>query len=245
MLITANLSFPIDDQIYQYEGCEISEYGVSELPWNQLNPETHLGTKILISISLPAQINIALKVEGQILREANIDQDYMTIKFLWTPEKLREFKALLKSYGHPPEPNFRSLPRLLSSESLKYFPKNISLYKTPDTSSGQTFNTIGSPIITQVQDINPYGTLVSTENQLSASFSPYETVIAVIEPRGGYNHQIRIQSKIVRILDDFAADSGNPIRKLAVKFIKVHPMDLRHFKNFMTLIIEEIQHKSN
>lgn len=244
MFITVNLSFQIGEQVYHFEHCDISEYGASELPWQNIDPETH-GIKINLQASLTEAPQTTLKIEGQLLKEETIDQKNLTIKFLWTPEGLKEFRTLLKAYGHPPEPNFRSLPRLISSQSLKYFPKNIFLYKTAESTTGQTFNTLGSPITTQVQDINPYGALVSTENQLSHRFAPHETVIAVIEPRGGYNHSIRIQSRIIRIVDDFADGSGNPIRKIAMKFIKVHPMDLRHFKNFMTLIIEEIQHKSN
>ena len=239
MVITGKISFAIEDQTYELESCEISEEGISYIPWRAINPDQHLGIKTQVTINFKDASAPALCVEGQISREVDLSQDSMNIQLHWTQDKLKIFKDLEKRLGHPSEQKQRKLPRISGNDKLKYFPKNIFLYKCSTDST--EFNTLGTPITSEVRDINPHGALVTTENQTSFKLEVGEEVVILIEPRGSYNHPIRIHVQIVRIIDEFAKENGNRMRKLGMKFLKIHPLDLQHFKQLMTLIIEELQ----
>ena len=239
MIINGKISFGIEDQTYELEGCEISEEGVSYLPWKTLSPDQHLGLKTQVTLTIKDAETSNLVVEGQISREVDLSQDCLNIKFNWTQEKLKTYKDLEKKLGHESQQKQRKLPRIPGNDKLKYFPKNIFLYKS--SADAGEFNTLGTPIISDVRDISPHGALVTTENQISFKIEVGEEVVIVIEPRGTYNHQVRIHAQIVRTIDEFVKENGNRVRKLGMKFLKIHPLDLQHFKQLMTLIIEELQ----
>lgn len=240
MTINGKISFEIEDQTYELEGCEISEEGALFLPWKNLSPNQHLGLKTQVTLTIKDTETTNLVVEGQLQREADLSQDCLNIKFYWTPEKLNVYKDLEKKIGQEPKRRQRKLPRIEGNDKLKYFPKNVFLYKS--SADAGEFNTLGGiPIISDLRDISPHGALVTTENQISFKIEIGEEVILVIEPRGAYNHQVRIRAQIVRTIDEFARENGNRIRKLGMKFLKIHPLDLQHFKQLMTLIIEELQ----
>jgi hypothetical protein len=241
MFIKGDISFTVDQRIFQFSQKNISLFGVTGLPWLLLKPDEHFGRSIFAEIKAGHPHEIVITTPAQILREYEIGSQKMAVRFHLDFDQSTQLEELIKKHGTTPNEYARRFPRIPSLKMIQTFPLR-ALVKMEKPAVENEIQ-IGSSVICDVENISPNGILVSTENQISLSMMPGDSVHLTLDPRGWFPFQVQVQGTVRRITDDFNLESGNILRHIGIKFTHFRAADQKAFLALLKDILEQIKSK--
>lgn len=207
LFVKAHVKVKILDQQLEFIHAPISTFGVSSLPWGQLDPSLHFGKRAQVQIRIPQLPDESLDCEGTLLREATVRGQSMIIKFDLTPDARVRLKTLIQRIGFYPSEHFRKYPRIPLDEALQTFPTRVLLSQRGE-----------EPIVGDVQNLSPNGVLVLTENPNVQSWTPGVSLDLDFEPRGWFRTRVRATAILCRTTDELHPKTRAFKRYLGLKF---------------------------
>jgi hypothetical protein len=250
VFVKGHLNFSIDGQDVEHLHQNISVKGVTGLPWGKLNPKIHFGRAVTVKLRLPLPLDpaqaapanmppdvLTVTTPAHIMRESAVNGESMSLKFSMDAGGRAKLSALVQKSGHYPTEYIRKYPRIPSDSLIQTFPLRVVLIT--DSADG----TFQVPIIFDLDNLSPNGVLIHTENQAALQLVPGAYVDLILEPRGNFQHPIRVQSLICRVSDEMSTINGNIIRYLGIKFTRFEEVDRAAFLELLKGILERIKSK--
>jgi hypothetical protein len=210
---------------------------VMGLPWEALNSREHFGMPVDAALTFQ-QSPEPLHTQAVIIREYSIAGEQMGLKFHMSPENRALLAELIRKNGFYPTDHMRKYPRLPATSSISTFPLR-ALVQTHKLEGEATNDQ--PPIIFDVGNLSPNGILLATESQLSLSIVPNQRLQMILEPRGSFPHQVKVQGLVCRITDSTHFETGNLTRYLGIKFTKVDEMNRAAFLDLLKDILERMK----
>jgi hypothetical protein len=248
VFVKGHLSFTIDGQDIEFLNQNISVKGVTGLSWGKLNPKIHFGRGVEVKLRLPVAVaegqvappNAAPQVltvttPAHIMRESAVNGESMSLKFTMDQAGREKLSSLVQKSGHYPTEYIRKYPRIPSDSLIQTFPLRVVLIT--DSMDG----TFQVPIIFDLDNLSPNGVLIHTENQAALQLVPGAYIDLILEPRGSFQHPIRVQGLICRVGDELSQVNGNIIRYLGIKFTRFEEVDRAAFLELLKGILERIK----
>ena len=139
-----------------------------------------------------------------------------------------------------PTEYMRKYPRLPADAEIPTFPL-MAMVSAP--ASEQKTGPNSSPLLFHVSNLSPNGILIYTENQISMGYLAGERIQIVLDPRGWFPVSIKVAALICRVTDEKHPKTGNVIRSLGIKFLKVDDEHREAFLDLLRDILERIKVK--
>jgi hypothetical protein len=238
VFVKGNIRFELNGQRYEFLQQLVSTGGVNGLPWGALSPTENFGAQLDVELEIVSDEPLSLEVRAHLTREYTTTTETMGVHFDLDPEQERTLGAYVARYGETPKDIPRKYPRIPSNTLIQTFPTHALVSAN---SSAALALTNDQSLVFDVVNLSPQGALLSTENQMALMMQPGEKVTIVLQPRGWFPTQIRLQATIQRVTDDVAGISGNLIRFMGVKFGKIDELSRTAFLDLLKDILEQLK----
>ncbi len=238
MFVKAHLSFELEGNTLEFVHQNLAPSGVSGLPWAPLSPLKHFGKKVLIHVRLATPEPQAFKIHGTIFREQTQFSASMGIRFDNNAPLMELIRNQARKFGFMPTEYMRKYPRLPADPDIPTFPLMAMVSSPAADAQGPTPQ---QTILFHVSNLSPNGILIFTENQLSIGYQPGERVQIILDPRGWFPVSIKIAALICRVTDEQHPKTGNLIRSLGIKFLKVDDEQRDAFLDLLRDILERLK----
>ncbi len=238
--IKGHLSFTLENQNIEYIHQNLSVYGVSGLPWNQLDPNQHFGQRVQVSVKIPGAEPMAFQTPARITREFSLSQRKMGLAFELTQDQRDQLIALIRKSGFLPTDHIRKYPRIPSTELIRTFPLRSIVIPTRRAATGETV-TLAQPMVFDVENLSPNGVLLKTENTAASELMPGDHVSITLEPRGWFPTPIIAEGTLCRILDEVHSRTGNTVRRIGIKIIQINELNRQAFMDLMKDILASLK----
>jgi len=239
VFIKGHLTFEIDGMILEFPNQTLSAFGVTGLPWAPLNAQEHFGRQVQVNLLIPQPKVLHIKGPAYLLRESTLYNEHLGLRFQFDADQKSRLMEHINRYGHYPTDYIRKYPRIPSETTIQTFPLQV-LARFPSQQGGSNPNQ-DAPVTFDVQNLSPNGILISTENQIALSIKSGEKIFMVLEPRGWFPMQIKVEGMVCRLLDDRSPQNGNLVRYLGIKFTKVDEVNKTAFLSLLKDILETIK----
>jgi hypothetical protein len=235
MFVKGHLSFTLDQHSLEFVHQNISVYGVMGLPWGQLSPSAYAGRDVEVTIKIPADPALIIKSKAYIIRESTQYSETFGLKFNMNPDQALTLARHITKHGFYPTAYMRKYPRIPSLNTIQTFPLHVIIQPLNPKLQAQFQN-----ISLTVANLSPNGILIASESPLVGTLHPGERIRLILEPRGAASKQITVEALICRSYDDTHTDSGNTLRFLGIKFIKVDEANRTSFLNMLKHILSQL-----
>ncbi len=235
MFIKAHLQFELDGIPHRFQNLNLAASGVSGLHWNGLSPEKHYGGEVRLEIQTVTQHPETIRCRGRILREATQAGNHMGIRLVPDGAAAKLIDDQIRRFGFMPTDYVRKYPRVPADPLIRTFP--LLAHATHSSGGIADGPTVGFNVI----NLSPNGILIRNDSTLSRQWRPGERIDLVLEPRGWFPVQVKIQAMICWIADERADDTGNDIRSLGLKFVKLEPEHRAAFLDLLQDILGKLQ----
>ena len=235
MFIKAHLQFQLEGTPHRFQSQNLAASGVSGLHWNGLSPERHFGEEIQLEIQTVTQQPENIRCRGRIVREATQAGNHMGIRLLPDGSAARLLSEQIRRFGFMPTDYVRKYPRVPADPLIRTFP----LLAHATRSSGGAPE--GATVAFNVINLSPNGILIRNDSALSRQWRPGERLDLVLEPRGWFPVQVKIQAMICWVADEKDAATGNDVRSLGLKFVKLEPEHRAAFLDLLQDILDKLQ----
>jgi hypothetical protein len=235
VFVKANVRFELEGRRLDFLQQNVSEGGVSGLPWGDLKATEHFGAKVRCDVELPGAQGFT--TPAHIVREYTTTTETMGLKFDMQPAQLKSVTELIRSHGHTPTDIIRKYPRIPSNTIIQTYPTHALV--TPVSSTTLVLNE--QSLVFDIINLSPNGALLSTENQMALMMQPGEKIDVTLQPRGWFPTQVKMQAQICRVVDDIDQQSGNLVRSLGVRFGKMDELNKTAFLDLLKDILEQLK----
>jgi hypothetical protein len=233
--VKGHLAFTLDGKPQEFIHQNLSAFGVTGLPWGPLDPALHFGREVDVQVRIPAEKSAQFTTRATILRENTLFGSHMGLRFRLEPAARAMVESLVRKIGFTPTEYLRKYPRIPSAENIATFPMRV--LGMPEGAD------LNHPLPTSfdVGDLSPNGVLLSTENQAAMEIAPGARIDLVLEPRGWFPHSVRVLGLVCRVSDEKHPTSGNLIRYLGIKFVRVDEPNRLAFLDLLKDILHRIK----
>ncbi|MGZ3687538.1 MAG: PilZ domain-containing protein [Bdellovibrionota bacterium] len=238
VFVKGHLKFALGDAKLQFNNQEISVFGVTGLPWGAVNPKENFGKLVEATVTLPGSEKMEFRTKAYVMRESSAHAQHMGIKFHMDAAQQAELSHFIAKHGHYPTEYIRKYPRIPSSSAIQTFPLKVFVSRRGTRLPGAE-----APIVLDVQNLSPNGILLSTENQIALAIEPGDRLDLILDPRGWFPIQIRVEGLACRVVDEMNAANGNVVRYLGIKFTRVDEVNRTAFLDLLKDILEAIKTK--
>ncbi len=245
MFVKGHLIVLVAGQSLEFIHQNISVFGVSGLTWSPLSPHEHFGKEAQISLRIPAKPDLLIKTRGYLMRERTISGEHMALRFALSTDDHQRLSAHIEKNGIYPTEYLRKYPRIPSTAEIQTFPlralvlppERILAEASPDpTQKGPTM-----PWVFDVGNLSPNGICLFTENQTTMAIAPGDRLHMSLEPRGWFPMQIRVEGLVCRVTEDLHPNSGNVVRYMGIKFVRVDELNRAAFLNLLRDILAQLK----
>jgi hypothetical protein len=246
--IKGNITILIDNNKISHPNQNISAFGVNGLPWFNLNPKKEFGRLVEVLVDIQKPKPYSIRTLALILSEATPESATMVLKFHMDELQKQEFTAFIDKNGLNPIEYARKYPRIPSDALIQTFPMRALLtieQSARPKPAPQSANDSKVPIIFDIENLSPTGTLMSTENQNALHIDPSDIVNVILEPRGWITTRVQIQCLVCRVTDELNPLNGNILRRLGLKFEIISPNDKDAFIALLKEILQEVKIRSD
>lgn len=231
MFVKGNISFHIDSHFINFESQKISSFGVTGLPWQPLDPETHYGKSVFVNVEIRTPVPLNFVVAAQIIREYTPAKNTMGLMFHFEEQQLAAFTEFAKKHGEPPITYTRKFPRIPSNYLIQVYPLQVS---TPVGGHATHFD---------CEDISPDGLMIFTENKAAFSLKVQQKIELKIDPGHFFPHQLNLEASVRRISDDFNPASGAPVRHMGLQFVTPPENEKKKLNELLKDILLQLKEK--
>ena len=242
VFLKGHLTFKVDNRDLEFIHQNISVFGVAGMPWGSLNPRDHFGKEVMASVRITFSEALSILTHARIMRETTAVGEHMGLKFHLEKEAHAKLSALIAKHGFYPTEYLRKYPRIPANSVIQTFPLRVVAF--PDLESAEPDSTFKDPLVFDVGNLSPNGILLHTENQSALIIQPGDKIRILLEPRGWFPMSIRMQGLVCRVSDELSVESGNLIRYLGVKFVKVDDINRTAFLDLLKDILTKIKAQS-
>jgi hypothetical protein len=235
VFVKGHLTFSVEQQDLEFIHQNVSVFGVTGLPWGVLSAKNHFGREVMTTLRIPGDAKLSFWTRAYIMREYTVFGSHMGLKFQMEPEAHERLSAHVQKHGAYPTEYLRKYPRIPADSSIQTFPLRVLAF--PD-GVDQTQN---APLILDVSNLSPNGILLNTENQMALSIQPGNRLHLILEPRGWFPMQIRVQGLVCRVVDELHPSSGNLIRYFGIKFARVDDVNRTAFLDLLRDILSQMK----
>ena len=219
IFVKGNLEFTLHNELVQLKNINISLFGVTSLPWNNLSPESDFGKKVIVNLRIALPQPIHMVADAILMKENTRKTELMTIKFDLTKANRDKLAQLIEKHGFFPPENLRKYPRIPSSEDIQTFP--LRVVGNP-VNKKLSIDEEDFPIVFSVEDMSLGGILISTENPYALSITAGSYIQLFIEPRGDFSIPISLQGQVCRLMDEIHPRTGNLVRYFGLPVSYTH-----------------------
>jgi hypothetical protein len=238
VFVKGSLRITLDRQKFEFVGQNISQFGVTGLPWGELSATEHFSAKVGVEVEMSAaDQTMTFSCRGHIIREYTATTEAMGVRFVLDAELSKKVGDFVRKNGYSPSEFLRKYPRIPSNSIIQTFPTHALVAATSEAAVTLTHD---QSIVMEVINLSPNGALLATENQMALMMQPGERIIITLQPRGWFPTQIKIQSLICRVTDD-VKPNGNLERQMGVKFMKMDELNRTAFLDLLKDILEQIK----
>lgn len=241
MFIKGHLSFQLAGHSLEFVHRDISLFGVTGLPWAPLSRDAHFGKTIDVVVKVASNENPwTFRTRGILGSEQSAYGDYLSIKFLMDADTRAQLQKRVAMNGHVPTDHMRKYPRIPADPTIQTYPLHALVIASSDSKNSAPS---GQPIAFEVSNISPNGIMLSTENSMSTSIVPGSRVQLKLDPRGWFPMPIYVEGLVCRVLSEINPGSGNPIRRLGIKFTRVNNENRAAFLELLKVILQDVSAK--
>ena len=236
IFIRGQISFQIDNHQVEFSDQNISVFGAAGLPWEGLDSNNHFGREVEVVIQLgdaatPEATIVTLKAKGRIHRETTADGASFGIRLIENASVMDQLSKLIQTQGYFPTEYARKYPRIPFDSHISMFPQRAVFMPSKSVPG------LGGPISAEIANLSPNGLMVCTESPMAPALSPGSYVDFFLEPRGSFQHLIRVQGLICRAVDEIDPASGNTVHTFGIQFSRFEDVDKTAFLDLLKAIL--------
>jgi hypothetical protein len=164
-----------------------------------------------------------------------VEGSFFSLRLIKNPAIFEKLSKLIHTHGYFPKEYTRKYPRIPFDVNIPVFPHRAVFVPSKSTPG------LGAPVSAEIVNLSPSGMMVATENPLAQILSPGKQVDFFLEPRGPFQHLIRVQGLICRAANEVEPINGNTVQTFGIQFARLEDADKAAFLDLLKTILDRMK----
>lgn len=233
IFVKGHVKVTIGKQTLEFVHQNVSAFGVTGLPWGDLDPQEYFGARVSAQITLLAAGGMRFHTQATILRESTAVAEHFGLKFIPDAELKHQLAEFVSKNGVYPTEYLRKYPRIPAAREITTFPVHASVRREGKMQS----------FALDIRNLSPNGMLLSTENAMALRITPGERLDLTLDPRGWFPFQITLQVLVCRVTDEKLPETHNTLRYLGLRILRIDEPHRTAFLDLLRDILVQLQRR--